>query len=60
MTGPRGVGIKGFSRGGAANTDQLRVLWQLPQSRVVFTCWTCLPVAVTPLWQLWQLALIPR
>jgi hypothetical protein len=38
---------------------QFRVLWQLLQSCVVLTWWICLPVAVTPLWQLWHIPLIP-
>jgi hypothetical protein len=39
--------------------DQFNVLWQLAQSSVVRTCWTCLPTAVKPLWQLAHAALTP-
>jgi hypothetical protein len=58
---PRGLGITGRGRTGAAGTTvQLKVLWQLPQSSVVLSCWTCFPIAVMPLWQLWQVALSPK
>ncbi len=57
----RGIEIKGRGRAaGAPTTVQFKVLWQLPQSRTVLTCCTCLPVAVMPLWQLTQDALSPR
>lgn len=38
---------------------QFIVLWQLPQSRVVIACCTGLLMAMTPLWQLRQVALTP-
>ena len=44
----RGRCSKGRSCGGGVVVVQLSVLWQVPQSRVVCTCWACLPVAVMP------------
>jgi len=57
---PRGIGfglgreISGFSGadGMVVVMVQFKVLWQLPQSRVVGMCPICLAVAATPLWQL--------
>ena len=39
--------------------DHVKAVWQLLQSRVVTIWVACLPVAVMPLWQDWQEAMIP-
>jgi hypothetical protein len=63
IVGPRETGFGISSRSGVlagVATVQLNVVWQAAQSSEVTACWACLPVAVTPLWQLRQVALIPK
>jgi hypothetical protein len=62
IVGPRetGFGISGRRGVAGVATVQLNVVWQAAQSSEVTACWACLPVAVTPLWQLRQVALIPK